>query len=100
MFLSGETSFSTKKAYEYNDIEYPDDCIVDFDMRLIDLFRELDKDTVCERTNLPGILSDKRVVGWKVPTRMELFTYMDDDIYRYVWDMQGKSVSQISGFFV
>lgn len=52
MFLSGETSFSTKKAYEYNDIEYPDDCIVDFDMRLIDLFRELDKRSLSVRERI------------------------------------------------
>ena len=24
-------------------MKYPDDCIVDFDMRLIDLFKEMDK---------------------------------------------------------
>ena len=28
-----------RTAYDYSEIEYPDDCIVDFDMRLIDLFR-------------------------------------------------------------
>ena len=41
--LSGEQSFSKKGSCEYQDLEYPDDCIVDFDMRLIDLFKEMDK---------------------------------------------------------
>ncbi len=84
MFLSGETSFSTKKAYEYNDIEYPDDCIVDFDMRLIDLFRELDKRPLSVRERIyQEYYRIKELLDGKVPTRMELFTYMDDDIYRY-----------------
>ena len=38
LLLSGEQSFSKKESCEYQDLEYPDDCIVDFDMRLIDLF--------------------------------------------------------------
>ena len=38
MKISGETA-----AYNYRDIEYPDDCIVDLDMRLIDLFMEMNK---------------------------------------------------------
>ena len=75
MFLSGETSFSTKKAYEYNDIEYPDDCIVDFDMRLIDLFRELDKRPLSVRERIyQEYYRIKELLDGKVPTRMELFT--------------------------
>ena len=40
LFLSGGKNFGEKTAHDYSDIEYPDDCIVDFDMRLIDLFKE------------------------------------------------------------
>ena len=43
LLLSGEQLFSKKGSCEYQDLEYPDDCIVDFDMRLIDLFKEMDK---------------------------------------------------------
>ena len=43
LLLSGEQSFNKKGSCEYQDLEYPDDCIVDFDMRLIDLFKEIDK---------------------------------------------------------
>ena len=53
LLLSGGKTFGEKAAHDYNRIEYPDDCIVDFDMRLIDLFRELDKKSLSikERIN-------------------------------------------------
>ena len=35
LLLSGGKTFGEKAAHDYNSIEYPDDCIVDFDMRLI-----------------------------------------------------------------
>ena len=84
LLLGGAKSFSEKKPSEYNDIEYPDDCIVDFDMRLIDLFQELDKKSlsVKERIN-QEFYRVKELLDGKVPTRMELFTYMDDGIYEY-----------------
>lgn len=43
LLLAGGKRFGERTAYDFNEIEYPDDCIVDFDMRLIDLFKELDK---------------------------------------------------------
>lgn len=84
LLLAGEKSFSGKKAYDYSDIEYPDDCIVDFDMKLIDLFRELDKKSLSVRERIQReYYRVKELLDGKVPTRMELFTYMDDDIYQY-----------------
>ena len=84
LLLGGRNSFEQKKAYDYSDIEYPDECIVDFDMRLIDLFRELDKKSlsVKERIN-QEYYRVKELLDGKIPTRMELFTYMEDDIYQY-----------------
>lgn len=84
LLLSGGTSFGDRKSYEYTHIEYPDDCIVDFDMRLIDLFKELDKKTLSikERIN-QEFYRVKELLDGKIPTRMELFTHMDDDIYQY-----------------
>ena len=41
--LSGDACIGERTACDYYEIGYPDDCIVDFDMRLIDLFREIDK---------------------------------------------------------
>ena len=43
LLLGGGKAYAEKKSYNYQEIEYPDDCIVDFDMRLIDLFKEMDK---------------------------------------------------------
>lgn len=84
LLLGGEKSFSGKKAYDYSDIEYPDDCIVDFDMRLIDLFKELDKKSLSVKEQINReYYRVKELLDGKVPTRMELFTYMDDEIYQY-----------------
>ncbi len=84
LLLSGGKNFGEKTAYDYSDIEYPDDCIVDFDMRLIDLFKELDKKSLSIKERLKQeFYRVKELLDGKVPTRMELFTYMDDDIYQY-----------------
>lgn len=84
LLLSGEKSFPAKEAHDYNDIEYPDDCIVDFDMKLIELFRQLDKRSLSVRERIHREYDRvKELLDGKVPTRMELFTYMDGDIYQY-----------------
>lgn len=84
LLLSGGKSFGEKAAHNYTDIEYPDDCIVDFDMRLIDLFRELDKKSLSVKEQIKKeFYRVKDLLVGKVPSRMELFTYMDDDIYQY-----------------
>ena len=83
LLLSGEKTFSGKRDGSCNDIEYPDDCIVDFDVRLIDLFKELDKKslTVKERIN-QEYYRVKELLDGKIPTRMDLFTYMEDEVYQ------------------
>ena len=82
--LCGGKSFGQKKVYDYQNMEYPDDCIVDFDMQLIDLFKEMDKKSlsVKERIN-KEFYRVKELLEGKVPTRMELFTYMEAEIYDY-----------------
>ena len=84
LLLAGGKSFNKKNTPDYRDIEYPDDCLVDFDMQLIDLFRELDKKscTIKERISRE-FYRVKELLDGKVPTRMELFTYMEDEIYEY-----------------
>lgn len=84
LFLSGGKNLSEKTTHNYNDMEYPDDCIVDFDMRLIDLFKELDKKLLSVKERIKQeFYRVKELLDGKVPTRMELFTYMDDDVYHY-----------------
>jgi len=84
LLLSGGKDFGEKSAYNYADIEYPDDCIVDFDMRLIDLFKELEKKSLSVKERIKQeFYRVKELLDGKVPSRIELFTYMDDDIYQY-----------------
>lgn len=61
--------------------DYPDGCIVDFDLRLIDLFHRMQQNSrgMGERID-DEIDRIKDQIG-HVPGRMELFTYMDSDIY-------------------
>ena len=62
----------------------PDDCLIDFDMRLIDLFAEMDKkhrklhDLVREEYERVKIQIGRR------PSRIDLFTYMEDELYQAV----------------
>lgn len=84
LLLGGGKTFGEKKACDYSEIEYPDDCIVDFDMRLIDLFKELDKKSLSMKERIAQeYYRVKELLDGKVPTRMELFTYMEDEIYQY-----------------
>ncbi len=71
--------------------EFPDDCIVDFDMRLIDLFEEMDKKKVKLRDRIKKEYYRVKELLDKRPTRMDLFTYMDDDIYRLAIEHSGEN---------
>lgn len=82
LLLGGGENYSQKKVWDYSHAVYPDDCIVDFDMRLIDLFQELNKKscTVKERIQRE-YYRVKELLEGRVPSRMELFTYMEDAVY-------------------
>ncbi len=84
LLLCGENTFAERSSHDYNTIDYPDDCIVDFDMRLIDLFKELEKKSLSIQERIKQeFYRVKDLFNGKVPTRMDLFTYMDDEIYQY-----------------
>lgn len=84
LLLSGGKSFTDGKAGNYQDIEYPDDCLVDFDMKLIDLFKELDKKSLSIKERIQReYYRVKEFLKGKVPTRIEFFTYMEDEVYQY-----------------
>lgn len=83
--LSGkEYSASECKKNKQGDYELPEECIVDFDFRIIDIFkkqaeREMKvKDKIKEQFD---IVSD--MLGYR-PSRVELFTYMDDEVYQNI----------------
>lgn len=83
--LSGkEYSASECKKNKQGDYEFPEECIVDFDFKIIDIFkkqaeREMKvKDKIKEQFD---IVSD--MLGYR-PSRVELFTYMDDEVYQNI----------------
>lgn len=81
--LSGRTGFGENKSGRtHEEFDYPDGCFVDFDLRLIDLFEEMEKKN---RTIREWIQSEyfrvKELLGDKVPSRLELFTHMEDSVY-------------------
>lgn len=82
-FLGGETVYTENSDNQANEIEYPDDCIVDFEMRLIDLFREMEKKGLTIREIIRReYFRVKELLGGRMPTRMELFNRMEDEIYQ------------------
>lgn len=63
---------------------FPDDCLIDFDLRLIDLFSEMDKKYLKVKEQITKeYYRVKELLGRK-PSRLDLFTYMDDDVYQMV----------------
>lgn len=81
-FLSGKQYSSiASKQNNQADYEFPEDCYVEFDFQLIDLFKEQAsktmkvKDLIAEQ-----FVIVERELGHR-PSRMEYFTYMEDDVY-------------------
>ena len=80
--LTGKT-FSETKTYNPADrTDYPDDCMIDFDLELIDLFAEMDKRTLRVKDCIRGEYYRVKNLLDKSPSRLELFTSMDDDVYQ------------------
>ncbi len=72
---------TSNTGYMPKEEEYPDDCIIDFDFRLIDIFR---KQAEAQMKIKDMIVAEyfrvKEFVGHR-PSRLEFFTYMEGDIY-------------------
>ena len=80
--LTGKSK-TEKQTYSLSDkTDYPDDCFVDFDMKLIDLFAEMDKKQQTIKEQIRNEYFRVKELLGKQPSRMDLFTYMDDDIYQ------------------
>ena len=80
--LTGKNKTGKETYYPADKADYPDECFVDFDMRLIDLFVEMDKKQLTIKEQIRNeYFRIKELLG-KQPTRMDLFTYMDDDVYQ------------------
>ena len=82
--LSGKTLSEKAKYNPADRTLFPDDCLIDFDMKLIDLFAEMDKKHLKVKDQIQNeYFRVKELIG-KRPSRIELFTYMDDDVYQMV----------------
>lgn len=80
--LTGAVSEKAEKSNSADEENFPDDCLVDFDMKLIDLFAEMDKKHLKIKDQIRNeYYRIKDLVGGR-PSRIDLFTYMDDDVYQ------------------
>lgn len=82
-FLLTGKDLSRQEAYIPADrSSVPDDCLIDFDMRLIDLFAEMDTKHLKMKDRIRNeYFRVKNLLGRR-PSRIELFTYMDDEVYQ------------------
>ena len=62
--------------------DIPDDCMIDFDMRLIDLFSEMDRKNQKPKDQIRNEYDRVKGLLERKPSRIELFTYMEDDVYQ------------------
>ena len=82
-FLLTGKKLSEKELFNPADrTSFPDDCIIDFDMKLIDLFVEMDKKHLKLKDQIRNEYFRVKDLLGKRPSRIELFTYMDDDVYQ------------------
>lgn len=80
--LTGKALSETGQYHPADTSFFPDDCLVDFDMKLIDLFAEMDKKHLKVKDLIRNeYLRVKDLLG-KRPSRMDLFTYMEDEVYQ------------------
>ena len=80
--LTGRTLGKNEYYNPADRFAFPDDCLIDFDMKLIDLFSEMDKKHLKVRDQIRNEYYRVKEFLGRIPSRMDLFTYMDDDIYR------------------
>ena len=79
--LEGKTDVQREGVHLSDALQFPDDCLVDFDMKLIDLFAEMDRKHLKLKDQIINEYFKVKELLAKRPTRLDLFTYMDDDIY-------------------
>ena len=94
--LTGDDKIKSSSSGGYSQItedDFPEDCLIDFDFNLVDLFEKMDDEKrefeEINRSNVT-IKNDflikneyfriKENLG-HIPSRVEMFTYMDDDIF-------------------
>lgn len=79
--LEGKSDTYREGCHLSDTLRFPDDCMVDFDLKLIDLFAEMDRKHLKLKDQVINEYFRVKDLLGKRPTRLELFTYMDDNIY-------------------
>lgn len=79
--LEGKSDMYREGCHLSDTLRFPDDCMVDFDLKLIDLFAEMDRKHLKLKDQVINEYFRVKDLLGKRPTRLNLFTYMDDNIY-------------------
>lgn len=79
--LEGKTDVQREGVHLSDALQFPDDCLVDFDMKLIDLFAKMYRKHLKLKDQIINEYFRVKELLGKRPTRLDLFTYMDDNIY-------------------
>ena len=79
--LEGKSDMYREGCHLSDTLRFPDDCMVDFDLKLIDLFTEMDRKHLKLKDQVINEYFRVKDLLGKRPTRLDLFTYMDDNIY-------------------
>ena len=79
--LEGKSDMYREGCHLSDTLRFPDDCMVDFDLKLIDLFAEMDRKHLKLKDQIINEYFRVKDLLGKRPTRLDLFTYMDDNIY-------------------
>ncbi|MBC2579162.1 DEAD/DEAH box helicase family protein [Clostridium sp. DJ247] len=90
-FLTGEQKTTGGSTIIPSEEEYPEDCFVDFDFRLVDIFKKMEQ----QGKKLQDIVKDeyyriKEDLGHG-PSRVEMITYIENDIYYKIKNVKDKN---------
>lgn len=82
-FLLSGMDYNAKTLYSTSvlDFEYPEDCFIDFDFQLIDLFERQARNEMKVRDKILMEFNSVKDELDRRPTRIDLFLRMDDDVY-------------------
>ncbi len=91
-YLTGRAKGGFRVSNMPAEDEYPDDCLVDFDMRLIDLFEKMER----KHRRIQDLIREeyfrvKELLSYR-PGRIELFTHMDADVYQMTIDQSKNNI--------
>ena len=79
--LEGKSDMYREGCHLSDTLRFPDDCMVDFDLKLIDLFAKMYRKHLKLKDQIINEYFRVKDLLGKRPTRLDLFTYMDDNIY-------------------